>query len=148
MREDGTQRDSLQKDIETESGGYGAVFGGALDAVRSDGHAFGASDSTDFGISGLVRWRDILKQYTQRTLTLSTDRLPAISGVAMRFSRLLGDEYCCRSVEVGFELGTLVDCRYQSNAGAKTSELSRTFVVVGRHQWTGHFSPSRTLGFR
>lgn len=35
-----------------------------------------------------------MKRYTRLTLTLSTDRLPAISGVAMGFSRILADEYC------------------------------------------------------
>jgi hypothetical protein len=41
----------------------------------------------------LDQWDGILKIYTHRTLTLGTDRLPAISGIAAQFGRVLCDEY-------------------------------------------------------
>jgi hypothetical protein len=41
----------------------------------------------------LQQWCDMLKIYTHRTLTLGTDRLPAISGIAAQFGRVLCDEY-------------------------------------------------------
>jgi hypothetical protein len=39
------------------------------------------------------QWCNILKIYTHRTLTFGTDRLPAISGIAAQFGRVLCDEY-------------------------------------------------------
>lgn len=57
-------------------------------------------DTSDSAISGdrhhqdlLDQWCDILKIYTHRTLTLGTDRLPAISGIAAQFGKVLCDEY-------------------------------------------------------
>ena len=41
----------------------------------------------------LDQWDKMLKVYTHRTLTLGTDRLPAISGIAAQFGRALRDEY-------------------------------------------------------
>lgn len=39
------------------------------------------------------RWFEIIQQYTSRNLTVATDILPALSGLAGAFQRLLGDEY-------------------------------------------------------
>lgn len=36
-------------------------------------------------------WKRIVERYTDRNLTLSTDRLPAISGIAEQFSHRMGD---------------------------------------------------------
>ncbi len=41
----------------------------------------------------LDQWCNILRTYTHRTLTLGTDRLPAISGISAQFGRVLCDEY-------------------------------------------------------
>jgi hypothetical protein len=41
----------------------------------------------------LQQWCNILTIYTHRTLTFGTDRLPAISGIAAQFGRVLCDEY-------------------------------------------------------
>jgi hypothetical protein len=41
----------------------------------------------------LNQWDGMLKIYTHHTLTLGTDRLPAISGIAAQFGRVLRDQY-------------------------------------------------------
>lgn len=41
----------------------------------------------------LQYWDNMLKAYTHRALTLGTDRLPAISGIAAQFGKSLCDEY-------------------------------------------------------
>jgi hypothetical protein len=90
MHEDGTQTDGLRLGVENESGRSDMIFRKALDVISFWGSSF--SDAS--GISGIQRWKSILARYTKLTLTLPTDRLPAISGVAMGFSRILADEYC------------------------------------------------------
>jgi Heterokaryon incompatibility protein (HET) len=45
--------------------------------------------------SPLGEWHQLVKIYTHRALTLPTDRLPAISGIAERYARILRDEYVC-----------------------------------------------------
>lgn len=42
----------------------------------------------------LSLWYKVLLVYTHRSITLSTDRLPAISGIATRFGEMLRDDYC------------------------------------------------------
>jgi Heterokaryon incompatibility protein (HET) len=39
-------------------------------------------------------WRDIVDDYSQRQLTVRTDNLPALSGIATRFASVLNDIYC------------------------------------------------------
>lgn len=41
----------------------------------------------------LSQWHQIVRIYTHRALSLPTDRLPAISGIAERYGRILGDDY-------------------------------------------------------
>lgn len=41
----------------------------------------------------LEQWRQVLHVYSKRCLTLSTDRLPAIAGIAERMARGMGDRY-------------------------------------------------------
>jgi hypothetical protein len=91
MHDDGYQTDGLSQD-RTKSD---RAFRQTLIVIQRDETSFGGPNIEDASrISGLEVWRDILKRYTQRALTLSTDHLPAISGVAARFSRILADEYC------------------------------------------------------
>ena len=40
------------------------------------------------------RWFDIVQEYTSRDLTVDTDVLPALSGLAAAFQVLLADQYC------------------------------------------------------
>lgn len=40
------------------------------------------------------RWFGITKEFTTRSLTVKTDTLPALSGLAAAFHGLLGDQYC------------------------------------------------------
>lgn len=39
-------------------------------------------------------WFDIVEDYTLRQLTVSSDKLPALSGIATRFASVLNDSYC------------------------------------------------------
>ena len=39
-------------------------------------------------------WHAIVDQYSHRSLSYVTDKLPAISGLASEFQRITGDEYC------------------------------------------------------
>ena len=39
-------------------------------------------------------WGWVLEEFTWRNLTIKTDRLPAIAGIAAYFQEALGDEYC------------------------------------------------------
>jgi hypothetical protein len=41
----------------------------------------------------LTQWHQIVQIYTHRALSLPTDRLPAISGIAERYGKILGDDY-------------------------------------------------------
>jgi hypothetical protein len=91
MHEDGTQTDGWRQGVENESGRSDAVFRRALDAIRRDGIALRGSQIADeFRFSGLERWKGTLKRYTKRTLTVLTDRFPAISGVAMLLLKNIG----------------------------------------------------------
>lgn len=38
-------------------------------------------------------WYDVVNVYSHRSLMFGTDRLPAISGIAAQFGRVLHDEY-------------------------------------------------------
>lgn len=40
------------------------------------------------------RWFDIVTEYTSRRLTVATDILPALSGLAKAFQNLVADQYC------------------------------------------------------
>ena len=42
----------------------------------------------------LETWDWVLEEFTFRSLTVKTDRLPAIAGIASYFQRILGDKYC------------------------------------------------------
>src|ERR1700749_3560270 len=97
MQEDGTHTDGLRegKDVYDDSGRYDAVFRNALEVIQRYSSTIESNPTVDYSrLESLQICRDLLKRYTKRTLTLSTDRLPAISGVAMRFSRILADQYC------------------------------------------------------
>lgn len=50
-------------------------------------------DSKEFG-SHITLWYDIVKLYTQLVLTVSSDRILAISGIASRFQAIFDDDYC------------------------------------------------------
>ncbi|KAK8006997.1 hypothetical protein PG989_000987 [Apiospora arundinis] len=43
----------------------------------------------------LKYWYDLVEEYSRRRLAYSTDRLPAISGIAKGFASVLGGEYLC-----------------------------------------------------
>ncbi|KAK3303737.1 heterokaryon incompatibility protein-domain-containing protein [Chaetomium strumarium] len=90
-------------------GGYyseeGKVGGEGEKAVRRLTQAMVANSGLDNGGAGSVwmdhfrtaqllqTWRSLVQDYTQRKLTVSSDRLPAIGGIARELSRLTGMEY-------------------------------------------------------
>lgn len=92
MKVDETQTDDQRQLL--ESGVEGPhVFRRALEVIQRHGiswisaeipHTMERAETSNFDT-----WKDILKRYSKCTLLLSTDRLPVISGVAMRFPRLL-----------------------------------------------------------
>jgi len=41
-----------------------------------------------------TQWHNLVRVYTHRKLTEPTDRIPAITGIASRFGRILRDDYC------------------------------------------------------
>jgi Heterokaryon incompatibility protein (HET) len=55
--------------------------------------ADGPSDTRPGPKDRLSEWHHLVEMYTHRALTLPTDRLPAISGIAERYARILRDEY-------------------------------------------------------
>lgn len=98
MHEGGAQTDEMKQSFGTVDGLSDTVFRRALDFINgrksSETTLDGSHTTHSSKEPGLDRWKDILERYTRRTLTLPTDRLPAISGVVMRLSRILNDEYC------------------------------------------------------
>lgn len=67
------------------------LFTTALQAVLSKTDAL-APDVPSYE-HPVALWHSLVGIYTHRNLTLPTDRLPAISGIATRFGRILGDDY-------------------------------------------------------
>jgi hypothetical protein len=67
------------------------LFQETLEAMRRENFLL-LSQSADRE-DALTRWYRILLVYTQRSLSLSTDRLPAIAGVAERLGRVMNDQY-------------------------------------------------------
>lgn len=52
-------------------------------------------------------WRKIVENYSVRNLTRPTDRLPALSGIASEFSKILNDEYLLGLWKRDLHLGLL-----------------------------------------
>ncbi|KAK4191060.1 heterokaryon incompatibility protein-domain-containing protein [Podospora australis] len=69
----------------------------------------------------LARWQEMVEEYTHRSLTFSSDRLPAFSGVAMEMVEALGGwEYHAGQWKETMLLGLL----YQRSDGHKLARLS------------------------
>lgn len=66
------------------------LFTNALQQILATSE-YTASDNRRPALLGC--WDDMLEFYTHRALTLGTDRLPAISGIAAHFGKSLCDEY-------------------------------------------------------
>lgn len=64
-------------------------------------------------------WRDIVRQYTRRTMTDPGDKLPALSGIAAEFGRLSGDEYLAGLWKSSLPYGLLWHQLSKSLAGTK-----------------------------
>jgi len=69
------------------------LFRETLAAIHYDARFSSDTSLVDLGNS-IERWKKITEVYTRRSLTLSSDRLPAISGIAERFHKILCDDYC------------------------------------------------------
>ncbi|EON61002.1 hypothetical protein W97_00212 [Coniosporium apollinis CBS 100218] len=67
------------------------LFTTALHAVLSKTDALAPDDPSYERPVAL--WHSLVRTYTHRNLTLPTDRLPAISGIATQFGRILRDDY-------------------------------------------------------
>ncbi|RYO96356.1 hypothetical protein DL765_011607 [Monosporascus sp. GIB2] len=61
---------------------------------------FGAIESSKHNTNGpefleaMNNWYRLVEVYSRRQLTFGTDKLPAISGLAERYGRVFGDQYC------------------------------------------------------
>lgn len=61
-----------------------------LEDLESDGYAYADNFSKDKSLPGSLYhelWQQILESYSARSLTFEKDKLPAIAGIAWRFSR-------------------------------------------------------------
>ncbi|OBT98050.2 hypothetical protein VE01_03904 [Pseudogymnoascus verrucosus] len=61
-------------------------------------------------------WYSILEQYSKRNLTVASDKLPAISGVAAQFAHLTGDKYVAGLWERDLRVGLLWRCEEPKNS--------------------------------
>jgi hypothetical protein len=85
-------RDGFEDSIVDNEERSDELFNRALGAVlnKAGTDAFDVKEFEDH----LSLWYMVLLVYTHRSLTLSTDRLPAISGIATRFGEIFRDDYC------------------------------------------------------
>jgi len=51
------------------------------------------SDASHGNSDTMTRWEDLIREYSRRKLSRSDDKLPALSGLAMKFQRLIDGEY-------------------------------------------------------
>ncbi|PMD39220.1 HET-domain-containing protein, partial [Hyaloscypha variabilis F] len=95
---DGIHSDGLQQGsqcVADHSKDPDTMFSRALALIQSGQNRPGGTQVTEpIAMPVYETWKDVVEHYTKRALTLSVDRLPAIAGVAMRFSRIVADEYC------------------------------------------------------
>jgi hypothetical protein len=88
----------------TDGFGNPAWWLGEWDQAMSDGLFLGTgqdilpgkylrSPEQNLRQRSLFQWYHLVGVYTHRSLTLGTDRLPAISGIAAQFGKFIGDEY-------------------------------------------------------
>lgn len=68
-------------------------------------------------------WRDIIRQYTRRTMSDPSDKLPALSGIAAEFRRLNGDEYLAGLWKSSLPYGLL--WHQLSKPPARTQEMGK-----------------------
>lgn len=57
--------------------------------TQSSGHSWGTSDEAIW-----TAWAKVVEKYTGRGLAQSSDKLPALSGIATRFQNSTNDVYC------------------------------------------------------
>lgn len=61
-------------------------------------------------------WYSILEQYSKRNLTVTSDKFPALSGVAAQFAQLTGDTYVAGLWERDLKAGLLWRCEDPENS--------------------------------
>ncbi len=80
--EDNKSRKDVLGDMAVLTDGFGAI----------DGKRHRTNDPEFLG--AMQNWYKLVRVYSHRSLTLSSDRLLAISGIAERYGRVFGDGYC------------------------------------------------------
>ncbi|KAG7293884.1 hypothetical protein NEMBOFW57_003944 [Staphylotrichum longicolle] len=80
--EDNKLRRDVLGDMVVLADGFGAI----------DGKRHKTNDPEFLG--AMENWYKLVKVYSHRSLTIPSDRLPAISGIAERYGRVFGDMYC------------------------------------------------------
>jgi hypothetical protein len=109
---------------------------GAADGWRAEPEANRASfDPRDWFLideDPYGSWAEIIRHFSQRQLTLSTDRPLAISGIAERFSRLTGDRYMAGLWASHLHAGLLwtVDARHRTARPASYQGPSWSWLAV------------------
>jgi hypothetical protein len=82
----------------SEGGGFSDDFVGIGNSMERLGYDFfqqkGESQRSTGSNPVYENWRDIVDDYSNRQLTVRTDTLPALSGIATRFASVLNDTYC------------------------------------------------------
>jgi len=71
---------------ETELARLRRLFSEGSISTQMDGASHGDSDT-------MARWEDLIREYSRRKLSRSDDKLPALSGLAMKFQQLIDGEY-------------------------------------------------------
>jgi Heterokaryon incompatibility protein (HET) len=82
----------------SEGGSYDDEFLGPGRRMERLGYEFfqhkGQSPGSTASDEIYGNWRDIVTDYSERQLTVRTDTLPGLSGIASRFASVLNDTYC------------------------------------------------------
>ncbi|KAH7068151.1 heterokaryon incompatibility protein-domain-containing protein [Paraphoma chrysanthemicola] len=83
--------------------------------------------------ASLLRWYNIVEEYTTRNLTYQSDKLPALSGIAKRFQDLTGYEYLAGIWKINILPGLLWRVKRPSDELTCTTLPSWTWArLIGR----------------
>ena len=108
--------------------------------------------------SSTVRWCEAISEYTKRSLTYPTDKLPAISGLASTYFDMkgsdLGTSYCERALEqapvleyspIAIWLGYCLKIYRHISSGRRLGILTRTRHILDRHVTVHLHGPGHQL---
>ena len=88
-------------------------------------------------------WKDLVEDYTQRDLTVPSDKLPALSGIATRYQKATNDIYCAGLWKAGLWKGLrwqVADPKNDRPSIYRAPSWSWA-SVFGQIFWSGEFKP-------